>query len=523
MKKYLSILIVLFCSQAALYAQYIPHDGTLDSTFGYSGTFIDSQSAQQALAGGWGVDAVSMAIQNDGHIMVLSSINQAIDLMKFTPNGFPDPSFCASGIDSLTNQALYQAFPSPIVTQNDGKTIFVTYGLNGEAVIARFLPNGQPDSTFNDSGLAISHINGNVQAALAFAIQPDGKYVICGKDSAYTLGLIRYNANGSVDTAFCHCSTGKRTVYSNAINTVNEITITPGNKIIVAGGKFRTNLQDTTSLYLLRFNSDGTLDNSFGGTGFVMKSLLGRPPVAQYLKALQSGKILLVASTNSLKGAVVVARLNMDGTDDTTFGTAGADTIALLSPNFSSFVATALQTDSKILIATNNSISSTNSVSQVVRLSADGAIDSTFGFNGRINVADVPYPFEIVDMKLQSNGDILVMASFNDEFNNTKMFLARYIAHTFPAGVELVAQKQPYITGYPNPSTGIYYVKALNMAGNATVMVYDITGRAIYAQPSDLSVAAPVTIDLTRYAAGMYFAKVQLADGSIQTVKLLKE
>ncbi len=519
MKNYLLGFVFLCCSHVGLYAQNVPHDGVLDSTFGYNGVYIDSVPFQSNLNFTIGYSPISMILPNDS-IVVMGAMNQALGLMKFTKNGFPDHAFCVNGNDSFTNHALYQAQPGGIQFQSDGKIIF--FNAN---VISRFLPNGLPDSTFNDTGSVVTAINGtnstnfSVATFVDMAIQQDGKYVVCGLDSTHTIDISRYNTDGSPDTGFCSCGGGRVMIHSGHIANMGKMAIQADGKIIITGTKDITTLLDTSRNFVLRCNANGTLDMSFGDSGFVFNDLsANRFVTIKYTSVLPSGKILLGGNTllignNTINnGAILMARLNTDGTLDSSFGTNGA-TLTVPDSLASLFAAAAIQKDGKILVASQVRPS-------IIRLTPDGLVDSSFGSNGIINI-DVTR--SIANMALQSDGDIVVAGGYENEPDDAQMYLMRYTAHHNNTGVTTVSAAQSHILVYPNPSTGVYNIAAQNIAGNATLVVCDITGRTLDTKQHDFGVSSVTTVNLSGYATGMYFVKVTTVDGNTQIVKLLKE
>lgn len=263
--------------------------------------------------------------------------------------------------------------------QSDGKIIiggsFSSYNGFERNRIARLNADGTLDTTFQPGTGANSDIN-------TIAIQSDGKIIIGGGFSTYNEvdinRIARLNANGTLDTSF-HVGTGTNAnIYSTAIQSDGKILIS---------GAFNS-YNDILRDYIVRLNVNGTLDTSFH-TGTSADNLVMTTAVQN------DGKILIGGNFYSYNGYLrsCIARLNIDGTIDTTF-----------NASFSSdkYVHTTLiQNDGKIVIG--GSILTSNGY--LCRLKADGSIDSTFNFMYNIDAA-------VRTTTMQSDGKIIVGGSF---------------------------------------------------------------------------------------------------------------
>ncbi len=237
-------------------------DGSIDSTFDGDGIkttdFSDSTDVIN-----------SIAIQSDGKIAVAGSAviksdnypfgyTTQIALARYKTNGSLDSSFSGDGL--LNNFDGYTAKSAAI--QKDGKIVIVG---NGDFfTVVRYNTDGSLDSSFSDDGLAIEEF-GEYDYANAAAIQKDGKIVSVG--TVYTRGeadyesafrVVRYNTNGNLDSTFNNYNSSLKSYdYSKS---ANSIALQADGKILVGGS-----INDHS--VLLRFNADGSTDNSFGTNG----------------------------------------------------------------------------------------------------------------------------------------------------------------------------------------------------------------------------------------------------------------
>ncbi|MEP6995268.1 MAG: delta-60 repeat domain-containing protein, partial [Acidobacteriota bacterium] len=140
--------------------------------------------------------------------------------------------------------------------------------------------DGDLDPTFGTGGQVQTDFNHSTDIANAVALQSDGKLVVVGQtytNNDYTgedFAVARYNANGTLDTTFG--SGGKVTTDFPGLAAVpSSVIIQPDGKILVAGGAF-PNFTFLGDFKLVRYNSNGSLDTSFGAGGIVTTSFPGQ-------------------------------------------------------------------------------------------------------------------------------------------------------------------------------------------------------------------------------------------------------
>jgi uncharacterized delta-60 repeat protein len=249
-------------------------DGSLDTTFDGDGRVITSIGAQDDSA-----DAV--AIQSDGKIVAagysrtLSSVSN-FALVRYNTDGSLDTTFDGDG--KLTTGSRCDV-ASAVVVQPDGKIIAAGSGWNdlNDFALARYNTDGSLDSTFDGDGIVITAISSSPpttfrdsfrDSANAVAIQPDGKIVAAGTSgsdsSNYGFALVRYNPDGSLDTTFD--TDGKvTTAIGNANSGSSAVAIQTDGRIIAAGQGSIPNSPSDSDFALVRYNTNGTLDATFGG------------------------------------------------------------------------------------------------------------------------------------------------------------------------------------------------------------------------------------------------------------------
>src|SRR5687767_1083652 len=166
--------------------------------------------------------------------------------------------FLGASIDTLTDH-----FPASVALQPDGKILVTGYKLLATGkqrfFLRRFLSNGQLDTSFGDNGSAVSNAfiatNGNYRG-VAIVVQPDGKIAVAGNGNGY-YAVWRFNSNGY----------GDNTIGNGGFRSLSNY---PGNgspAIAVQNSKLIIGTGNAQALVLLRLNTNGTLDTTFGSQG----------------------------------------------------------------------------------------------------------------------------------------------------------------------------------------------------------------------------------------------------------------
>ncbi|MBS1729290.1 MAG: T9SS type A sorting domain-containing protein [Bacteroidetes bacterium] len=314
-----------------------------------------------------------------------------------------------------------------MILQPDGKLIAVG-NIDSSFVIVRYRQNGQLDNSFGISGKVYTPFNFDC-AANAVQLTSDGSILVAGSSSkiefstvASDILLVCYNSDGSLKTSF-----GTNGLVQTDISLVDygsSMRVLDDGKILVSGTS--TNVIANGDVITLRYNSDGSLDETFGVNGYVIKNLGSvQFPSDDHAAALDiqvDGKIVVGGN----KGVhMFIIRYNPDGTYDNTFGNNGVLTGGLLNGITSLFV----KDDGKIVAAGHFNNDEDISVPSITRLESDGAIDESFGVNGRI--LSLPYYsyFEgrLFNVVQQTDGKILAVGSRTD-LSNQQHFesIARY-------------------------------------------------------------------------------------------------
>ena len=301
-------------------------------------------------------------------------------------------------------------------------------GSSPDVVVARFTSSGGLDSSFGSGGVAHGpSIGGSVGRGVA--IQSDGKIVVVGSatDSSgnFTQGLVveRYNSNGSLDTGFG--SQGLvRELGGSSAGQGNAVAVQPDGKILATGAAVAAGSNGTLPrVAVVRLNGNGSLDGSFRGGGVDVLDL-GAFSYALAV-ALQPNGAIVIAGSQAPGLQVpnaLIARLTPAGALDTSFAGTGAfaHQYAVGAAN-SAFNAVAIQPNGEIVAAGAATAGNTGADTFVVRFTASGAQDGSFGSGG---VAYTPSANNFsggggavpggYGMRLAPNGDLVVAGVYDN-------------------------------------------------------------------------------------------------------------
>ena len=303
--------------------------------------------------------------------------------------GSLDPSFGKSGVVTQAH-----GYFGALTVQPDGK--IVAAGDNpgsGTSLVARYLPDGSLDPSFGNGGYAETNLPGTTQFAstAAVAVQPGGKIVVVGTSGPLgtqvgpEFTLLRYNANGTLDTSFGTDGIAITVIpepghpYSSAVAAA--LSILPNGDILAAGSaSWSDGSSFSSSFALARLTPEGALDPTFGKGG-VVQTAFGKASVQLAgIVAQPDGKIVASgwgsgSSSGNNFNTIALARYKPNGSLDPTFGTAGRVTTAH-ALDYEGGPPT-LQ-NGKIVVAGDSDMETP----VLARYGANGRLDKTFGDDG---------------------------------------------------------------------------------------------------------------------------------------------
>jgi uncharacterized delta-60 repeat protein len=239
---------------------------------------------------------------------------------------------------------------------------------------------GDLDPTFGSAGTVMTDINRSTDIAQAVAVQADGKFIVVGQTykhndfSGEDFVVTRYNTDGTLDNTFG--SGGRvRTDFPGLAAVPSSVVIQPDGKIVVAGGAFPL-FTFLGNFELVRYNPNGSLDRSFGNGGIVTTTF----PEGSYASAV------------------------------------------------------ALQPDGKIIAAGTVFVDfiigeSSNTDFALARYNSDGNLDATFGNGGQVSTDFVGLEDDALSVLIQPDGKIVAVGSANKPATYYDFAAVRYLSN----------------------------------------------------------------------------------------------
>jgi uncharacterized delta-60 repeat protein len=317
-------------------------DGSRDTSFGSAGRTVLTVRPGQDLR-----VAASIAVGGDSKVLVATTNESDITLLRLTSGGAIDPTFGGTGIVSSHFSGRDQA--AGIAVQRDGAIVVAgaweTLLEGTQPLLLRYTPAGTLDSGFGEGGLRVlGFAPGNYPAGLALPGQ--GRVAVGLSDCCYAIGralVARLSADGALDRGFSR--QGWRSV--GRLAPARVIAVMPARKgrLLVVGGYRNGGRRHRTTVFAARFLSDGRSDMRFGKRGVVWPQL-PLPPREVSSSAVDRAGRPLFATTVRSSDEFGLSRLRSDGRLDLTFAGGNAGGI----PGLIRAQSVALQSNGRIVV-----------------------------------------------------------------------------------------------------------------------------------------------------------------------------
>jgi uncharacterized delta-60 repeat protein len=354
------------------------------------------------------------------------------------------------------------------------------------ALLVHVLPNGQPDPAFGTGG-QVTYVLGTVETQIQdLAIQPDGKLVLAGRTgfgSTSNSLLLRFHPDGTLDSTFSGDGVLPITLYSTA-DQLYDVAVLDDGSIVAAGV---VTIGSTERTLVVKCDASGALDTSFGtaGTGAVVPALGFTVHLARGVEA--DGQRFYITGedrSNNNNYNAYVARMNDDGSIDTSFGTAGV--FLLDQGTYDTGTDLAVQNDGKVLFcgASGGLGFAGNKDHLVMRLTESGSADATFGTNGVTLTAVGGNLEEARSVAIQPDGKVVsagvVMATNND------VSVLRYL-NDITTDIAAPSANMQLIM-FPVPADRSVRIGS-GATGQAEITVLDLQGRMVISLVANGSMA----------------------------------
>lgn len=373
--------------------RFLSH-GQVDRSFGSNGEALIGTGAANDKATISELISQAMTIQPDGRIVVAGMAKAAqiangrFLLMRFLADGRLDASLDGRGWTSTAvGKSIDLAYD--VTVQGDRRIVAVGgsrqsawLGSRYDFAIVRYLSDGRLDPQFGDKGRVVIR-HGIASEDIAYAVKQDiaGRLVVAGRmntrRASSAIALMRLDASGKLDQTFGQA--GKVLFDLRGDSAANAIAIQPDHSILIAG--YMHQRQPDKKFHrigvAMRYTDAGKPDLSFASAGIV-----GLPWVSA-LKAIRTqrnGKIVLLGvrlASNQSPAAIVVVRLNADGSVDKSFGEAG--TFSLEQKHYVTASGLAVSDSHEIYVTGTVHGPRANQGLIIFKLDANGVVANAFG------------------------------------------------------------------------------------------------------------------------------------------------
>ncbi len=385
--------------------------GTLDPTFGIGGTVTTN-------FGGVSVTPLAAIEQSNGDIAVVTALGTSVPgdenfaLVRYKSNGKLIGTTTAAFLNDTMNS------PIAVAVQSNGN--IVVAGIASSAnqpdvfAIARFTPTGQLDSTFGNGGLVTTSFTGVVPAVTAVIVQPNGQIVVGGASASglrhvpSNTVLARYNSNGSLDTTF---GTGGIVQEPTAVGAPLALALlSNGDYLAVTADQ----LNPETGV-AEEFSSTGVLQSTVTPATVVASSPSTHDLVNPVIFQPNGDYIWAETVGNGFQRQAVEAfRFSETGVADPSFSSIK---VTFGGQKVNEPQAVSLQSNGQIVVG---------GMSGLARLNSNGQLDTTFGSGGSLAT------FSVTGLLIQTDGKIVAVGSSGTELagsSGTELALARYFAN----------------------------------------------------------------------------------------------
>ncbi len=440
-------------------------------------------------------------LQSSGKIINYSNSNNLVNwrLIRWNANGTFDTTFGIGGfvtntqLDPFINGGHY---PYKMLIQPDDKIVIMGTQQNNTFPnaywIARLLPDGALDTTFNGTGYKDVSFGTIQDRGTCVALQADGKILLGGTsgNTAEFFTVARLNSNGTLDTGFGNG--GKAQIsFNGAESFVQSMAVQPDGKIVLGG----YTVSSAKDFALARVNSNGTLDTSFGTNGKVVTTLnTSYSDLITDLVIEPNGKIIAGGCTSSENSPrLCMVRYLANGSLDTTFNSTG---ILINQINYSRNCTIARQVDGKYVVGGGFDAA----VFEIYRYNNNGSIDTSFGVNGIVEPFQGEYASKVL---IQPDNKIVVCGGTYSATNQGCAAVVRLNAGTL--NVDEFANGNVVV--YPNPTSGV--VSFDNSESQyEKVGIYNYLGQEVI-KSSLFGMGNNTMINLSGLSSGVYLLRFE--------------
>lgn len=484
----------------------------LDPNFGNNGIVVTPNTTE----------IVKTIFTTDSKILSLgyyyknnSSLTYDWALTKYNFDGTLDNSFGTNGV--VFNTDTVNGFPVTMVIQPDNKILVVgdkyydhieiapdVWAGVYKSFIARYESNGIPDFTFGDNGLVVMDFNSISSGFSSLAVLANNQIVVGGSVGSTTI-LLKLNSDGSVDYSF-----GNSGLVAfedpNFMFLISDFQLLKDENILCYGAEFLgydpTFWEPYGRIAVLKLDTNGEFVSSFGNNGIVFienEYEYGMPYCSKSVE-IKNHQIIL-------GGDRILLKLNSDGSLDNTFGNQG------IARHSYPFVDMDVEENGRIYIAGSKVINIYDYGYSVCRFNANGIFDGTFNNMGYFDINPSNNNDYVQCVTFQSDGKLLLSGSVRTN-GSANFAIARLIVDDVETSITSINFADVKI--FPNPVRNELHIESGEHKINR-VEIVDLSGKAIYRFNNSRN-----QINVSALPQGVYFVKIETERGAV-TRKLIKE
>jgi uncharacterized delta-60 repeat protein len=500
----------------------------LDNTFGAGGIVTIAFDSLNAVA----TDAV---VQSDGKIIVVGCKNCNCGdcdsaewlVIRLHADGNIDSSFGNNGFAiTAFGPSISSASANAVALQPDGNIVvggsveYTTFS-NLDWAICRYDTNGIPDTTFGLNGIVTKDFGSWAEGINDIMVLPGGKLLAGGAARTmigfgYDMTVGKFNSDGTIDTTFG--AGGVSFVPFVSLSMIASIGLQSNGKIIGAGHRTTQVMAGDFFYAAFRLNSNGSIDSTFAMDGRFDDGFGGLNDLAEAMIIQNDDKIIIVGESDLNEWSGGIIRTDTNGLQDVTFGMNGKvreDFGYEMSDEYKSVL---LLSDGRILAAGEAQIPSGNTDFAFVLFHPNGTIDSSFGTNGRFESVINGYD-NLLQSLFQPDGKLLAIGFTYPSHYSTKSqwVIARYTG--LAIGISQPNSSESTMLIYPNPANRRINLQIPQQFGQTkTLEVFDCFGQKQFEKTNDFT-----EIDISSLTSGLYFIVLTNKDNERQTIKIIKE
>ncbi|ORE94953.1 VCBS domain-containing protein, partial [Aurantimonas sp. 22II-16-19i] len=349
-------------------------DGQVDTSFGENGVAtVDLDASLGATRPAGAPVRVSVVADGAGGFVVSADYYNGADhdfaLVRFDANGELDTDFGPDGTGGIVTTPILAAdnYAQNVTIDGSGNILVVGSTFNGsnyDLAIVRYTSDGELDTSFSGDGIAtLNVVSSGIDFAHDIVATPAG--ILVSGTASGNFFVARYTSAGVLDLTFGG-GDGIVTTSFNGAGSAYGMTVTSTGEILVSG--FAALGGGGTDFVLVQYTAGGVIDTTFGTNGIVTTPLAGTSEFSFSVTTLGDGDIIVAGAQGS---NFALVRYNSDGTLDTSFGNGGIVVTDLGAADAAYSVT--VTTDGKLLVAGGS-----GGDFAVVRYNADGSLDTSF-------------------------------------------------------------------------------------------------------------------------------------------------